>query len=246
MIAGGERFRELAIALRWQSSRLVAMLWAYFDESGLHYPQTGPKKGSIEWLVLGGGMTTVENWGLLSTEWKEALHVSGVKVFHMTDLEKRKGEFEGWGDEDHDVFLNRLLDIQARYVPEIFGVTNHAARHRGRFRKLYGKNIADVIKMAAQNVAPNQEEPLSIMFAVHDEFDSSNVVKCFMDLVGRNPRFAECVVGKPPDHPPLQVADMIAYELSHSIIDGVSAPPRNSYVHMKERAKNLTLWLLIQ
>jgi hypothetical protein len=233
-----ERFRELARALRWQPGRLVAMLWAYFDESGLH--KAG---GELDWLVLGGGMATCENWERLSVEWEEVLKDFGIAVFHMADFESNHGEFKDWTVENHRALLNRLLDIQAEYVPEIFGVTNWTGRYREGFRQIYQKDVIDVMTVAASNIAPKQTEPISLMFAAHPDYAASNVIKCFDDVLADNTRIKTCTIGKPSDYPPLQAADMIVYELSRSIRDG--RPLRYPYVRMKERAKNLTLWLLI-
>jgi hypothetical protein len=96
------------------------MLWAYFDDSGLHNAATG----GLDWLVLGGGIATAENWERVSEEWEAAKNDFGINTFHMADFEANEGEFENLGTDDHKVLLSRLLEIQSKYVHNIIGVTN--------------------------------------------------------------------------------------------------------------------------
>jgi uncharacterized phage-like protein YoqJ len=241
MMASAGRFRELSRALHWRPTRLVAMIWAYFDESGVHNLSTS----KLEWLVIGGALATEDNWARLSEDWKVALEDAKINVFHMTDFETYNGEFEGWTEEQHDVLLDRLLVIQAKYVHEIFGATHDNKKNmkqRKVFRKIYRNNVADIIMIAANHLMIDQNDPISLMFAAHKEITHKNLEGHFMDLVRDDDRFAECVVGKPKDYPPLQMADLIAYELSHSI---GSKTVRPSLARIKESAKNVTLYLII-
>jgi hypothetical protein len=143
----------------------------------------------------------------------------------------------GWDKTQHDDFLRQLLDIQAKYIHEIFGATGDNKinlKQRRAFKQIYRNNVADIIMVAAKHLAHDQNEPLSLMFAAHKEISSGNLEARFMDLARDDDRFAECIVGKPKDHPPLQLADLIAYELSHSIGNAIARP---SYTRMKESAK---------
>ena len=134
-----ERFAELARALRWRPDRLVAMLWAYFDESGVH--DIGGT-GKLDWLILGGGLTTAENWDFLTGEWNDALKSVGIKAFHMADFENYKREFEHWTVPEH-ALLDQLLEIQEKYVHEVFGVQIRIDHQYYRFVE----GIAAVVKL---------------------------------------------------------------------------------------------------
>jgi hypothetical protein len=55
------------------------MLWAYFDDCGLH--KAGTDK--LDWLVLGGGMAPAENGEQVLAEWEASLNDFGITIFHM-------------------------------------------------------------------------------------------------------------------------------------------------------------------
>jgi hypothetical protein len=66
-------FPGIVVRALWGPNRLVAMLWAYFDDSGLH--KAGTDK--LDWLVL-GGMAPAENSEHVLAEWEAALNDFGV------------------------------------------------------------------------------------------------------------------------------------------------------------------------
>jgi hypothetical protein len=86
-------------------------------------------------------------------------------------------------------------------------------------------------------------EQIAITFAKHPEVSGKTVLEYFDDIKGDNGAFANCVVREPSDCPPLQMADLIAYELSKSIRD--RQPVRYPYRRMKETA-TVTLFQLIE
>lgn len=75
---------------------------AYFDESG--------HSDSIRAVAMGGAMTTPLRWGDLRVKWKTALDRHGVETLHMTDLENRKGAFEGWDEAKKRSLLTELFE----------------------------------------------------------------------------------------------------------------------------------------
>ena len=81
---------------------------AYLDESGTH-PES-------EFVVVAGFVSNASEWEALSEEWMKALTEWGIPMFHMTDFESRKGDFVSWGDEERKERLNRLLELINRYT----------------------------------------------------------------------------------------------------------------------------------
>ena len=82
----------------------VAQLYnAYLDESGTH-------AGSRA-VVVAGFVSNVSKWEAFSEQWSAALNEWGVSAFHMTDFESRHGEFADWKNEERRERLNRLLDL---------------------------------------------------------------------------------------------------------------------------------------
>jgi hypothetical protein len=213
-------------------------LCAYFDESGVHNKPEG-----LEWLVLGGAIASDKAWKHASVEWEAALRdFSLPPPSHMKDFEFDHPPFDRLTELDHKAFLNRLLDIQSKYVRQIFGVTNWKRNHPGSVRKIYTKNLKDILVTLAERLAPPGEQ-LSVVFAKHPEVSHLTVLDYFEDVRGDNGAFANCIVQEPLDCPPLQMADLFAYELSRSIRD--EAPSRYPYRRMKETA-TVTLFQLME
>lgn len=79
------------------------MLKAYFDDSGTH-------EGSLV-TALGGCVAQIEQWVYFEQEWRGVLEEEHVKIFHMTDLESLRGEYEGWDEERKRRFIGRMLKI---------------------------------------------------------------------------------------------------------------------------------------
>jgi Protein of unknown function (DUF3800) len=211
-------------------------LIAFFDESGLHKPN-----GDLEWLVLGGAIASEENWLQVSAEWGDTLRDFNIPMpFHMVQFEFNKPPFDGLKKDEHKALLNRLLDIQSKYVKQIIGVTNWKRLHRGTFRKIYTKSLKDVLKTVAQ--MPTSDE-ISVVFARHRDVSPVTILDYFDDIKDGNCAFANCSTGEPADYPPLQMADLIAYELSRSMREG--RPPRYPYLRMKASA-TVELFLLME
>ena len=215
------------------------MLRAYFDESGLDNPDTR----KLDWLVLGGAVARAEAWDALSIEWDAVLHDFGIKSFHMTDFEAYRKDFKDFSKPQHEALLSRLLDIQGKYINNIFGATNHAGRFRGKFRKIYNKNLVDILTIASQRLAKQPDEEMSIVFAAHKEISPLTVFGHFKEIPGNNKIITSASISDPTKCPPLQMADLCAYELSRSLRDGSNM--RYPYKRMKETA-SVTLFLLME
>ena len=78
---------------------------AFFDESG--------HSSSTRIVAMGGAMTSPKRWGDLRVRWKAALQRYGIRVFHMTDFENRRGEFEGWNEAKRRKLLTELFGALA-------------------------------------------------------------------------------------------------------------------------------------
>ena len=89
----------------------MAFLEVYVDESG--------QSTSHPLVVFGGYMATADNWLGFCDEWNAVLvdaKVLNVKTggpgkFHMTDLEAKKGVFDGWTEARRRSLLGALFSI---------------------------------------------------------------------------------------------------------------------------------------
>lgn len=82
---------------------MASLYTAYFDESGTH-PDS-------EYVVVAGFISNATEWEAFSQRWHQVLADSQIDYFHMTDFESRKGPFDGWTEEERRDLLNRLLPI---------------------------------------------------------------------------------------------------------------------------------------
>jgi hypothetical protein len=95
-------FAELSSGLFWQPSEVIAMLWAYFDESGEH-----DASGALRALTIGGLVAPFEAWQQLEKEWRAALRSEGLSTFHRRELGPGRDE--------------RFLQIIASHAPDALG-----------------------------------------------------------------------------------------------------------------------------
>ena len=101
--------RQIAKLLHSVSSRhrMLAMLTAYMDESGIH-------EGS-NICAIAGFMGTEEEWSILERRWKTVIRNAGISAFHMAEFESRHGEFQGWSELRRKSLLRELVEtIKAR------------------------------------------------------------------------------------------------------------------------------------
>ena len=228
MISASERFRELADVLGWRPLSRVAMTWAYFDESGLH-----GEGGHLERFFIGGGIATAENWEKAGQEWEEIRKEFGFNCFHMTDFEKYKGEFKSYTIDKHRHLMNRLLDIQGRYVSRLVCVTNDPKNFGGSVRKVYRRDLVDILRIAGPEFVDDGE--MNIMFAAHEDCKYEVILSTFNDLKPKNKFLGSVSIGYPEKTPQLQLADMVIYEMSRATRAG--RQERYPFKKMKESAK---------
>lgn len=75
----------------------------YFDESGTHV-------GS-EAAVVAGFVSNTTEWITFSQKWQQVLTDSHLDYFRMSDFENRRGQFSGWSEHAKRDLLNKLLSI---------------------------------------------------------------------------------------------------------------------------------------
>jgi hypothetical protein len=89
--------------------RLLAMIDAYLDESGIH-------KGA-SMCVIAGYFAEPREWKKFESDWRSLLSAHLVKMpdFHAMDLFKKRGAFHGWGEKSYRRFVGEVLDTILRY-----------------------------------------------------------------------------------------------------------------------------------
>lgn len=92
-----------------QQDILVAALTAFFDES-LSNKRERPLIYSVA-----GWISTVDKWTEFGKEWKAALGEFGLESFHMNRYENRFEPYDTWSDDERKSRLHRLHQIIKDY-----------------------------------------------------------------------------------------------------------------------------------
>src|SRR5262249_19183502 len=139
--------------------------------------------------------------------------------FHMVDFENYSNEFKrqrGWCAARKRELFNRLLDIMDRRVRAFFGAGMYMKNPR-KIPPTYGRGVTEAIGKATMQVRSWQawgENPSSVhlVFAKQPELSYKRIGTWCDRLKLAIPELHGCTGREPIGVPPLQVADIIAYE----------------------------------
>lgn len=196
-------------------ARNLAMLVAYFDESGTH----GNKSKAV---CISGFVGTSTEWARLEKPWSEHLLTLGVSTFHASECEAGTGEFFGKHRGLRESLANGLtIEIAKRNIALITTAVlvddwNKCASHelKERFKTPYHFCFEFVMhkidKWSRANVGG---EPVALVFADQEQFKER--AKIIHDLYfdsKQNFRLGSLTFAKPQCVIPLQAADLSSYE----------------------------------
>jgi hypothetical protein len=131
----------------------------------------------------------------------------GLSEFHMKDFESRKGPYNNWSNPERKDRLNILLDIIGAAKPHCIGFTNYVRP---------GEDTAAIYKRCAHDVLLElglYEDEFATVFAHHPEFGGYSPLHQMLIKHGYGESIKSVTVGYPRDMCPLQVADIIAFEI---------------------------------
>jgi hypothetical protein len=195
------------------------MFKAYIDESGIH--------ASSDMFVLAGYLAPVREWDRFVKKWQSVLCKYGIDVFHASDCNSNRGEFERFkgNKELRDDFVKellatistrrRILALNLGVVVTDFPDTAHRQVRAGAGHAYY---VCMKGMMAAIHLVMNQFSPhekVSLIFDRQDQFRRTALER-FNEIVGENwdgkDRFANIIFGSAKDYIPLQAADALAFD----------------------------------
>jgi hypothetical protein len=211
------------------------VLWAYFDESGEHIRKTG----KLCRLTVGGGLSTFENWQRIEREWRAALDSEGISVFHMTDFEASRREFAGWDIAKRRQLLMKLLDIVVADKMHVIGISTRVPDETSAFRAAYERAAVQAINGActSNHLLYSDVSRVNLVFARTKDFGMARIGAHCNQIRGAYPQLGACDIDDPRNCIPLQVADLLAYEVSH--IDR-SSMPRYPFARLSRDRKDAT------
>ena len=82
---------------------VAALYHIYLDESGTH--------DASEAVIVAGFVANASEWEVFSEQWSDALAKWEIKFFHMTDFENRQQQFSSWDEPLRRERLNHLLGL---------------------------------------------------------------------------------------------------------------------------------------
>ena len=198
----------------------MAFLEAYCDESGTH--------ASADYLVVTGFLGHAQDWVQFDRQWKAALRDQGIPFFKAQWFAKRKRFFADWGDDAprRKGFMGRLLTAirDANVVPISVAMRMADYNHfvppgeiRNRLGSAYTLCAEQIMLMCGNWSRGNGfADPIKYVFdaghANRHEFEEAhrnvyqNSVERDQFLVG------SLTFGDEQEIPPLQAADLLAYE----------------------------------
>ncbi|MPY74311.1 MAG: DUF3800 domain-containing protein [Alphaproteobacteria bacterium] len=209
---------------RSSQRKALALLRAYFDETGIH-------DGALV-TAIGGFVATQDAWSELETEWVKLIDEfasRGVRQFHMTDFLAQKGEFERMDGPLRNYMLTRISELLASAdVRGIFSAvvcddwvsTVRDAEFLSQFPKPFFLCFEDVTRQLWEWSGKYAGgEPVAPMFAHQPEYhDRMAAVGQYLANTDWYPRFLVSITfGTPDRFIPLQAADFAAFSVREDI-----------------------------
>lgn len=216
---------------------VVAMLRAYMDEPGTH-------DGSPA-VSVGAFFGTPRVWKKWTVAWNVAKRP--IKVYHATDLESGRREFEGWTEDQKSELVKKLLPVivDAEIRGIVIGIHmaafSSAMKDRPDLREIFPSPYAACFQWAIQMLLDfkrqvGNREKLAIVHEVNDfrgEIDAAfNVLQKYYDpdrTLARAVQFAA-----KEEQVPLQAADILAFESNKRFRDS-SRPERRPWQMMRPK-----------
>ena len=211
----------------YSEKKQIGMFTGYFDDSGSKDTAT---------VVVGGFVSTIEQWLHFEREWKQVLADAEVPQFHMKEFAHSVGGFKGWRGKEkkRKEFLERLIGIILRRVHKSFcSVVISDAWRRVNHEYPFQETLGHPYSLAGESVVAHiqawseergYEMPL-LFFEDGSKHKGEFISR--MDLWGINPGF-----GKKHEMLPLQAADLVAYESQKACstaLTGASRQFRSSF-----------------
>jgi uncharacterized protein DUF3800 len=213
-------------------------LRAFLDESGIH-------DGSPV-LTVAAYVGRPQVWRAWTRKWSAAKRP--IEVFHAVDCANLRNEFDGWKDSRRDAFVAKLLpvigaaDLDGAVIGIHLGEFRRAVRDYEDVRAALGDPYVACFQWLVQTVVERCElrrhgERLAFVHEANDyelaAFDAFNWLKqyAYLNSVAMTLTFEDKRA-----YPPLQAADILAYEGNKRLRD-VSRPERRAWTALAAQSR---------
>ena len=218
------RIAELAGLLHERSDpwKLMALLRAYFDESGVH--------GGARITGVSGFIGPADEWELLESEWNSELDRfskdtgRNINVFHAYDCENGEDFWAGIDRSIREAYYRQLARVLVKHKGLMgisFSIENNkwgayaSPEFKNRYRSPYQLCAENCFQHVASYAKARAEgQNVSLIFAEHPKY-TSHIEEVFSYYMANKiwSNIKGFTTLSPRDCIPLQSADMMSYEL---------------------------------
>ena len=238
--------RELFSLLMPPAERrgVLAMINAYFDDSGTH--------ASSDVVIMAGIVGTEPDLLSLDDMWAAHLErpLGGlkppIKRFHMTDCYNSLGEFSGWSRVETDYFCHELREVIIKSHVGAYGFAcvrkEWDAEMTDEYRLIFGDAEGYAVRACMHstiNWARNSSFDPHMYFVFDDRPERQKENEAVFKIYQQSPRPPQLVgISFMNSHKvrPLQAADLLAWEFyTHAkgvLLNGPKHKPRDAITHL--------------
>ncbi len=227
---------------------MASLYKAYFDESGTH--------AGSEAAVVAGFVSNATQWESFSHEWQEVLAGANVEYFRMSEFENSRGQFDDWEKDEKETLLNKLLPIIDAHTFWSIG----CIVLRQSFDSLLSEDVKRICGDAYGVATLACLRNLGQIWQKHDAW-----VDCTMEAGAKGRAALQLLVeedskfpGWQNEHrilslsfqekrvPPLQAADILAYELYKQSQRQFGSEKRPARYPLKVLGNQKHQWIYLQ
>jgi hypothetical protein len=198
----------------------MVMLTAYLDESGTHTESPV--------LVLAGLIASPRQWERLSQRWLRALASIGVGSFHATDCANGGGDFRGIAPQERQRVFIRLVETIKQTVS--YRIWTGIAVEDYRNSPYYNQDPKRIYSLASiacislgRHLAAQRGADYRLAYTFDQGPEGTLAFDIFRNMQASGEadvlRMAEVSTGDRRQSPPLQAADLFAYEIYRYLSD---------------------------
>lgn len=221
----------------------------YFDESGTH-----PDSDAA---VVVDFVSNATKWAAFSEDWRQVLRDAGLEYFRMSLIENRQGPFADWAEDVKRDLLNRLLPIIKRHTFTSVGCVVKREWMDSHLSEFAQEICGDACGLAALSCFRHlglrmQENDGWIDGIMESCASGSGALQLLFEEDSKITEWQEAhrinsmVFAEKREHPPLQAADILAYELYKHGLRKFRQEDRNARYPLRELASQRHQWVYLQ
>ena len=216
-----------AIGLLPNAPEIVAVLYAYLDETGLNQ--------NARSVTVAGLVAPIEQWVGIQSKWSERMRQSGISTFHAQPCRGGHKKYKSMPESERHKLYEDLALILAEYQPQaVAGSVNRRAWDLVKKGQIFSDRYPsaysfcfDLCLSGIQNICDEMNREVIIIYAINEQYLQR--AKLVAEVYEASQRYLKCVKVCRPNTPsvavPLQAADMLAYEVYH-YHQNVKTPPK--------------------